>query len=151
MKAEDRRQTTEVSVIRHPSSVSGMTLIEILMALAILTIAAGVLMTATSRCLNVVRTAKNYYEARRILEIGELDYPLLVVKKKGEKDLKPLNLNVGPVSYPPNFTYQRSSERSSDKEELMIVHSRVTWSARGKAAFEEVTTYLYYTNDVSGL
>ena len=98
MKAEDRRQTTEVSVIRHPSSVSGMTLIEILMALAILTIAAGVLMTATSRCLNVVRTAKNYYEARRILEIGELDYPLLVVKKKGEKDLKPLNLNVGPVS-----------------------------------------------------
>ncbi|MEI6787386.1 MAG: prepilin-type N-terminal cleavage/methylation domain-containing protein [bacterium] len=130
---------------------SGMTLIEVLMALAILTVAAGVLMTATSRCLAVVRTAKNYYEARRILETGELEYPLLVIQKKGEKDLTPLNLNIGPIEYPNGFSYQRKSERSSDKEDLMIVNSRVTWSAKGKAAFEEVTTYLYYTNDVTSL
>lgn len=128
---------------------AGMTLIEILMALAILTVSAGVLMTATSRCLGVVRTAKNYYEARRILEIGELDYPLLVIQKKGETKLKALNLNVGPVDYPPNFSYQRNSERSIDKEDLMIVRSRVSWSAKGKQAFEEVTSYLYYTNDVT--
>jgi len=120
------------------------------MALAILTVAAGVLMTATSRCLAVVRTAKNYYEARRILETGELEYPLLVIQKKGEKDLKPLNLNIGPIEYPNGFSYQRKSERSADKEDLMIVSSKVTWSAKGKSAFEEVTTYLYYTNDVTG-
>ncbi len=125
-----------------------MTLVEILMALAILAISAGVLMTATSRCLAVVSTAKNYYEARRILETGELDYPLLVVKKKNEKDLKALNLNVGPIDYPRNFTYQRTSERDADKEDLMIVKTRVSWSAKGKASFEEVTSYLYYTNDV---
>ena len=128
-----------------------MTLIEVLMALAILTVAAGVLMTATSRCLAVVKTAKNYYEARRILETAELEYPLLVVQKKGEKDLKALNLNVGPVEYPPAFSYQRISERSPAKEDLMIVRSRVTWSAKGQNSFEEVTSYLYYTNDVSGL
>jgi prepilin-type N-terminal cleavage/methylation domain-containing protein len=132
------------------ASRAGMTLIEVLMALAILTVSAGVLMTATSRCLAVVRTAKNYYEARRILEIGELEYPLLVVQKKGEKDLKPLNLNVGPVEYPSGYSYMRKSERSPDKEDLMIVSSRVTWSAKGNAAFEEVTTYLYYTNEVTG-
>lgn len=136
-------------MIRHPKS--GMTLIEILMALAILAISAGVLMTATSRCLAVVSTAKNYYEARRILETGELEYPLLVVQKKGEKELKALNLNVGPIEYPHNFSYQRTSERDTEKEDLMIVKSRVTWSARGKASFEEVTSYLYYTNDVTGL
>ena len=147
MKARGRGQRPD---IRGQKS-SGMTLIEILMALAILSVAAGVLMTATSRCLNVVRTAKNYYEARRILEIGELDYPLLVIQKKGEKNPEPLNLNVGPISYPPNFSYERSSERSTEKEDLMVVRSRVTWSARGKASFEEVTSYLYYTNDVSGL
>jgi prepilin-type N-terminal cleavage/methylation domain-containing protein len=129
-------------------SKAGMTLVEILMALAILAISAGVLMTATSRCLAVVSTAKNYYEARRILETGELDYPLLVVKKKNEKDLKALNLNVGPIDYPRNFTYQRTSERDADKEDLMIVKTRVSWSAKGKASFEEVTSYLYYTNDV---
>jgi hypothetical protein len=126
-----------------------MTLVEILMALAILTISAGVLMTATSRCLAVVSTAKNYYEARRILEIGELDYPLLVVQKKNEKELKALNLKVGPIEYPPlNFTYQRTSERDAEKEDLVVVKSRVTWSAKGRQAFEEVTAYLYYTNDL---
>jgi len=128
---------------------TGMTLIEVLMALAILTAAAGVLMTATSRCLAVVRTAKNYYEARRILELGELDYPLLLVQKKSEKELKPLNLTVGPIEYPKGFSYQRTSERSSDKEDLMIIHNRVAWSAKGREAFEEVTTYFYYTNDLS--
>ena len=133
----------------HPKA--GMTLIEILMALAILAISAGVLMTATSRCLNVISTAKNYYEARRILETGELEYPLLVVQKKGEKDLKALNLNVGPIEYPRNFTYQRTSVRDEDKQDLMVVKSRVTWSAQGKSAFEEVTSYLYYTNEVVGL
>ena len=130
---------------------SGMTLIEVLMALAILTVAAGVLMTATSRCLAVVRTAKNYYEARRILEIGELEYPLLVVQKKSEKDLTPLNLKVGPIEYPGGFSYQRTSERNTEKEDLMVVRDRVTWSAKGREAFEEVTTYLYYTNDLTAL
>lgn len=126
-----------------------MTLVEILMALAILAISAGVLMTATSRCLAVISTAKNYYEARRILETGELEYPLLVVKKKNEKELKALNLNVGPIEYPRHFVYQRTSERDADKTDLMVVKSRVTWSAKGKTAFEEVTSYLYYTNEVT--
>jgi prepilin-type N-terminal cleavage/methylation domain-containing protein len=130
---------------------SGMTLIEVLLALAILTVAAGVLMTATSRCLAVVRTAKNYYEARRILEIGELEYPLLLVQKKNEKELKPLNLTVGPVEYPQGFSYQRTSERNSVKEDLIVIHNRVTWSAKGHDAFEEVTSYFYYTNDLTGL
>lgn len=129
----------------------GMTLIEVLMALAILAVAAGVLMTATSRCLAVVRTAKNYYEARRILEIGELDYPLLLVQKKGEKDLKPLNLKVGPIEYPNGFTYERTSERSEEKEDLLVVHNRVSWSSKGKQSFEDVTSYFYYTNELTGL
>jgi hypothetical protein len=128
-----------------------MTLIEVLMALAILTVAAGVLMTATSRCLAVVRTAKNYYEARRILEIGELEYPLLLVQKKNDKELKPLNLTVAPVEYPNGFSYQRTSERNTDKDDLVIIHNRVTWSAKGRDAFEEVTTYFYCTNNLTGL
>lgn len=131
------------------SPKAGMTLIEILMALAILAISAGILMTATSRCLNVVSTAKNYYEARRILETGELEYPLLVVQKKNEKELKALNLNVGPIEYPRNFTYQRTSERDANKTDFMVVKSRVSWSAKGRASFEEVTSYLFYTNDVT--
>lgn len=128
-----------------------MTLVEVLIALAILSVAAAVLMTATSRCLSVVRVAKNYYEARRILELGDLDHPVLVVKKaenrQGKED-KAINLNIGPIDYPNGFTFQRVSERSEDHEDLLVVRTKVVWSVHGKDAFEEVTTYLYFTNDI---
>lgn len=130
----------------------GMTLVEVLIAMAILSVSAAVLMTATSRCLSVVRVAKNYYEARRILELGDLEHPVLVLKKeenRQEHEDKAMNLNLGPLEYPNGFTFMRQSERSPDNEDLLVVRTRVTWSARGKSAFEEVTTYLYFTNDVS--
>ena len=130
----------------------GMTLVEVLIAMAILSLSAAVLMTATSRCLSVVRVAKNYYEARRILELGDLEHPVLVLKKeenRQEHEDKAMNLNLGPIEYPNGFTFMRQSERNPDNDDLLVVRTRVTWSARGKSAFEEVTTYLYFTNDVS--
>jgi prepilin-type N-terminal cleavage/methylation domain-containing protein len=133
-------------------ATAGMTLVEVLMALAILGVAAGVLMTATTRCLAVLRVSKNYYEARRLLEVAEVDYPLLVIKAGQREDVKEdkaINLNVGPIGSPSGFTYERTSTRSEDKEELMEVRDRVTWSSRGKTGFEEVTSYLYYTNEIT--
>jgi len=132
-----------------PSRRAGLTLIEVLLALAILGAAAGVLMAAASRCLAVVKVAKNYYEARRILDIGEIEHPLLVVKELG-KD-KAVNLDVSPIQYPKGFTFTRVSERSGAHKDLMIVRDRVSWATRGKDSYEEVTTYLYYTNEVSDL
>jgi prepilin-type N-terminal cleavage/methylation domain-containing protein len=134
------------------SPQSGLTLVEVLVALAILTAAAGVLLMATSRCLNVVTVAKNYYEARRILELGDLEHPVLVIKKEetaDKKEDKPINLTIGPVEYPHGFTFSRTSERSETYEDLLVVRTRVTWSARGRDAFEEVLTYLYFTNDIT--
>jgi prepilin-type N-terminal cleavage/methylation domain-containing protein len=134
-----------------PSLKSGLTLVEVLIALAILSASAGVLLMATSRCLNVVSTAKNYYEARRILEVGDLEHPVLVIKKEespGASEDKPINLTVGPLEYPNGFTFMRTSERSENDEDLLVVRTRVSWSRRGKDSFEEVTTYLYFTNDI---
>ena len=131
---------------------SGLTLVEVLIALAILSVSAAVLMTATSRCLSVVKVAKNYYEARRILELGDLEHPVLVLKKadnKVEDKDKVMNLTVGPIEYPNGFVFSRSGERCPDEEDLLVVRTRVAWAVRGKSAFEEVTSYLYYTNDLS--
>lgn len=126
---------------------SGLTLVEVLLALAILGITAGVLMTAVSRCLAVVRTSRNYYEARRILELAAVERPLLVIKDENNKD-KAVNLDIASEDYAPGYTFSRHSERSPVYEDLLIVRDRVTWSKRGKSSFEEVTTYLYYTNEV---
>jgi prepilin-type N-terminal cleavage/methylation domain-containing protein len=129
---------------------AGLTLIEVLLALAILGATAGVLMNAVSRCLAVVRSAKSYYDARRILDLGELDHPLLVTKDPVDGQDKVINLNIGPVSYDA-YSFARSGERSPVLKDLVVVRTRVGWSARGREAFEEVTSYLYYTNDLEGL
>jgi len=126
---------------------AGLTLVEVLLALAILGISAGVLMTAVSRCLAVVRLSKNYYEARRILDLGEIDRPLLIKKENNED--KAINLDVDSVEYPGGYTFSRRSERSKEIEDLVIVRTRVAWAAHGAQSFEEVTSYLYYTNDLS--
>ncbi len=126
---------------------AGLTLIEVLLALAILGATAGVLMTAVSRCLAVVRLAKNYYDARRILDLGELDHPLLVAKDPLTGQDKAINLDIGPIDYDA-YTFTRSGERSTTLKDLVVVKTRVGWSARGRESFEEVTSYLYYTNDL---
>lgn len=131
-----------------PSRRAGLTLVEVLLALAILAATAGVLMTAVSRCLGVVRQSKNYYAARRILDMGELEHPLLVTKDPIDKKDKVINLNVGPVDYEDGYTFTRSGERSATLKDLVVVKTRVAWSARGREACEEVMSYLYYTNDL---
>lgn len=134
----------------YPSR-EGLTLVEVLMALAILGISAAVLMTATSRCLAVVRVAKGYYEARRVLELAEIQHPVLVYKEKdgGATTEKILNPNVGPLDYPGGYLFSRTCTRSERNEDLVEVQTRVTWSARGKEAFEEVHSYLYFTNEIT--
>ncbi len=132
---------------RVAGSRAGLTLVEVLLALGILAATAGVLLTAVSRCLAVVRVSKNYYDARRILDLGELDHPLLVTKDKNNKD-KVINLDISPTEYDGGYTFSRSGERSSAYKDLVVVKTRVTWSNRGREAFEEVTSYLYYTNDL---
>lgn len=149
------------SITHHPSTPprrAGLTLVEVLIALAILSISAAVLMTATSRCLAIVGLSKNYYEARRILELGEIEHPILVYRDTeaaasagvtaGNNAEKVLNPNVGPIGYPGGFTFSRSCKRSENHEDLIEVQTRVVWSMRGKDAFEQVTSYLYFTNEI---
>lgn len=135
----------------HTPPRQGLTLVEVLMALAILGISAAVLMTATSRCLAVVRVANNYYDARRVLELGEIEHPVLVYKDTtlGKAEEKILNPNVGPIDYPGGFLFSRTCSRSERNKDLVEVTTRVTWSLRGRESFEEVASYLYFTNDIS--
>jgi prepilin-type N-terminal cleavage/methylation domain-containing protein len=132
---------------RHnPASRRGLTLIEVLIALAILGISVGVLMTSVSRCLTVVRISKNYYNARHILDLGELEHPVLIKKENNEERV--VNLRIGPITYPNGYTFVRDAERSETLEDLYVVRTRVTWSDRGKDGHEEVVSYLFYTNEV---
>ena len=119
----------------------GLTLIEVMIAMAIIGIGIVVLVTAAARCIGVVRQSKNYHMARAILDRGEAEHP--IIKDKETKDL--INLDVEPVLYDNGFTFTRKAEES-DEEGLILLRSTVSWSERSRSAQEEVVTYLFYTN-----
>jgi prepilin-type N-terminal cleavage/methylation domain-containing protein len=133
---------------RRPAAPAraGLTLIEVILAVMILGIGLAVLLASASRCLRVIQLSRNYHQARGVLELGELDYPL--VEQKEEQESRMVNLNVDPVEYPGGYTFSRTTEKLEDEEDLVLVRTRVAWSDRGRNPWEEVVSYLYYTNEL---
>ena len=121
----------------------GFTLIEVLLAMVLLSIGAIVLLTAASRCLAVIRTSKNFHSARHIFDLGELEYPIIV----SAKEQKMYNVEVPPVEYPGGFTFSREESEDEDQKGLHVIATRVSWSYRNRESREETVRYLYYTND----
>lgn len=119
------------------------TLVEVLLAMVIIGTGGLVLMTATSRCLAVIRLARNYHTARYVFDRGELEYPVVITNDKV------LNLDIGPIEYPNGFTFTRESTERDDLKGMKVVRTRVGWSERGHNSFEETTSYLYYTNSTT--
>ena len=117
-------------------STPALTLIESVLALAILSIGLFVLVSTTAKCLAIVRISRNYHTARTVLEQGEIDYPL--------RETNTVEDNVVPtVEYPCGFTFSRELEAVGGEDALFIVTTRVSWSETGHKSFEEVTSYLY--------
>ncbi|NLB54921.1 MAG: prepilin-type N-terminal cleavage/methylation domain-containing protein [Lentisphaerae bacterium] len=115
----------------------GFTLLEVVIAIAILTISAISLIEATSRCVAAIRQSSNYQKARFVLKQGELDHPLI-------KTNTPEMNEVFDVKYDDNFTFSRELVQSDDEENLYQVTTRVKWSERGKSSYEEVESLFYY-------
>ncbi len=118
------------------SRQTGFTLIEAVLALAILSVSVFVLSEATSRCLAVLRVSRNYQTAHNILNLGESEHPLDTSKDPEEN-------KVDPVKYPNGYTFQRDLTAIDEDEKLYEVHTRVSWSESGKASFTEVLSLFY--------
>jgi prepilin-type N-terminal cleavage/methylation domain-containing protein len=123
----------------------GMTLVEVILAVMILSISMVVLLTAMSRCLVVMKVVGNYHRAQWVLGQAELDHPLDLLGRP--RDLTPEDLEVADQDYE-GYTFSRSVEDPDQDAEqparLLIVRSRVAWSDRGREMREEVVRYVYY-------
>jgi hypothetical protein len=115
---------------------AGVTLVEAILALAILGIGIFVLIETTARCLAVIRTSKSYQTAREVLDRGELDHPITTTNTAED------NI-VSPVEYHDGFVFSRDIELVEGETELYIVKTKVKWSESGQSSFEEVVGYLY--------
>ena len=108
------------------------------MALVILSIGVSALMMAMSRCLAVVRTARNREMARGLIQRIDVENPIESVEM-GEFS------ESGDFEKPDGYTWFREIMMVDEEERpgLFLVTTRVQWSERGRDTFEEITTYKY--------
>jgi len=116
------------------------TLVEAVVALAILSIGIFVIIEATARCLAVIRVSRNYQTARAVLDQGESEFPLQPTNTVAD------NVVQG-KEYDPGYTFSRELVEVDGEKKLYLVTTRVTWSESGQASAEEVVSYLYFPNE----
>ncbi|QHI70455.1 type II secretion system protein [Tichowtungia aerotolerans] len=125
---------------RCAKSKTGMTLIEVMLAIVILGIGAGILLVAISRCMAVATKAQHYSRAHRLLFQVEAENPIT----RGEIDE-----GTESGTFDDGYSWEREITESEDegREGLYTIRTRITWSTRGHNAFEEVQQYLYIPLD----
>jgi prepilin-type N-terminal cleavage/methylation domain-containing protein len=137
----DTGNIRSVTMNRKTASKKGLTLIEVLIALVILSVGVSSLMLAMSRCLAVVRTARNRNVAHNLLRMVEMQYPI-------DKIAIEEGLESGGFEDMEGYSWQREVIMVDEEERrgLFLVTTRVIWAERGRDSFEEVITYKYAPN-----
>ncbi len=133
-------RVSAASAVAGRSPRAGLTLVEVVIALAILGTSLFVLIEATARCLAVIRQSRHYQTARAALGRGEAEYPLRATNSVEDN-------TVAPVEVLPGYTFERDIEETDGEEHLYRVVTRIAWSDTGGKAFEEMVSYLYSTSE----
>lgn len=118
---------------------SGMTLVETVLALAILSIGIFILVETTAKCLAVVRMARNYQTARATLGRGESEYPLRGTNSVEQNKVEGVDYN--------GYVFSRDLQPVDGEKKLYMVVTKVTWSETGHESGEELVSYVYCPNE----
>ena len=128
---------------------AGLTLIEVLLAVVILGSALVALVEAASRALAVVRQARNYELARRMLGQVEAENPLRL-----KDEIVAGQENGGFEDGPPGWSWTRTiedlGEGDEQREGLYRMTTRVFWSQGERRGMEEVVQMLHVPEDSEG-
>jgi len=123
-------------------SRSGLTLVEVLLAIAILGAGLAVMMTGASRCLAVMKAARNFQTVQWTFGLALAEHPLFPTNAL--EDIK-----VSPQTYK-DMTFERTVDEKKDTKNddgLYVVRTSVGWTDRRKAWREEMVQYVYLTED----
>ena len=122
-----------------------MTLIEVLLAVAILSLGLVMMLTAISRCLGVLKISEQYQKAMQALSEGEVKYPIVTGMKPDDMDVPAEDFN--------GILFERRAE-DPDKDNpdyeqrLLVITTTLSWEGRGKQQLEEVKRYIYYRDPI---
>ena len=127
-----------------------MTLIEVMLAVAILGVSLGVLVEAASRALAVVRQARNYEMARRMFGRVEAEHPLRLLD-----EIQAGQESGGFEGGPSGWTWTRTLEdfgaEDEEQEGLFKMTTRVFWAQGERQSMEEAVQMLYVPKNRDGV
>lgn len=126
-----------------------MTLIEVMLAVVILGLALGGLVEAAGRALAVVRQARNYELARRMLGRVEAEHPLRLLDEivAGQESG---GFEGGPDGWSWSRTLEDFGEEDETRAGLFKMTTRVHWSQGERRGMEETVQMLYVPEDGEG-
>ncbi len=128
--------------LRRRRGRAGMTLIEVLLAAAILALGLTSLLIGISSCLAVMRASREFESAQWVLGAGELKYPIRPVE-----DLAELNVD-GDTDLAEGYRFEREVQEkellASDEDDgLYELRTRVLWGGGGPGQSEEVVRLVW--------
>ena len=126
------------NLLNNKHMCSGLTLIEVLLSLVILSIGISSMMFAMNQTLSIIRTARNQEIAQNLLRQIDIEFPV-------EKVDFAESLESGNFSDIENYSWQREILFLDEEQRpgLFITKKRVIWEERGKTKFEEIELYTY--------
>ena len=127
-----------------------MTLIEVMLAVVILSTGLIALLTCASRLLAVAGQAKNYETARRLLSQVEVESPLRL-KDDIAEGTETGTFSTGEKGWRWERTIRHIGEEEEARDGLFLVTTRVAWSHRGKNVSEQTVTYRYVPKNFEGV
>ncbi|MGI5869814.1 MAG: type IV pilus modification PilV family protein [Kiritimatiellia bacterium] len=120
------------------ASRSGMTLVEVLMAVVILGVCMLGLMQGISASLEVFNASAYIHQAANVLARGDAEHPMIVESDPVE------DLVVSPdSSIEEGWTYERIVEEDEDEDGIYVVRTKVV-KGRGGLGMEEEYVRLFY-------
>ena len=117
---------------------SGLSLVEVLLSIVILSVGISALMIATNKCLVVLKRAQNRDIAYNLIRQIDTDYPI----KKNELDEK---IESGSFKNYDDFTWEREIlfEDFEKTPGLFLINLTVMWSEKGNVSNEKSSYYIY--------
>ena len=127
------------SAIGNRQSRAGLTLIEVMLAVAILGFGIAGMIMAAARCIGVARQARNYQQAREALAQVDAEEPLALVEDMDEAN------DSGTLTAPlEKFRWERVVEPIGLEDDYLFqVTTTVSWSEEDWKGSESVVTYVY--------
>ncbi|MDA3798847.1 MAG: prepilin-type N-terminal cleavage/methylation domain-containing protein [Kiritimatiellae bacterium] len=142
LRLGDVKSKTKIKSKVGVRSRAGLTLIEVLLAVIILSVSLTALLVASSRCIAVMTASKNYQSARWLLQLKQLEHPILYDTIEEIEDV------AVPAETDENgFTFERIVEDDDDEDDLYLVKSVVSWTRKGYTVKEDHIEYIWFVSE----